>query len=93
MKLRTPVRSFEEATVNRGLHSCSKNLAILIPGRLRLKGHTTITLKFSTIDRSTLQDNDHAYDVQTLIKKFDNKEKKFKNIFPLIYDKNNLIDA
>jgi hypothetical protein len=28
--------------------------------------------------RSTLQDNDHAYDAHTLAEKFDNKEKNFK---------------
>lgn len=45
------------------------------------------------MDKSTLRDNEHVYDVHTLVEKFDGKEKKFKNIFPLIYDKNNLIDA
>ena len=41
------------------------------------------------MDKSTLQGNEHVYDVNTLVKKFEGKEKKFKNIFPLIYDNNN----
>ena len=92
-KSRTPIRSFEEAIVNGGLYSRSKNLAIFIPWKINSKGHTTIKSKFSTIDKSTLQDNEHVYNLYTLVKKFDEKEKKFKNIFSLIYDKNNLIDA
>ena len=56
-KSRTPVRSFEEATVYRGLYSRSKNLAIFTPWKTNPKGHTTTKNKFSTMDKSTVQDN------------------------------------
>jgi hypothetical protein len=95
MKSRPPFRSFEEATVNCGLYSRSKNLAIFIPWKTNSKDHTITKSKFSTTNKSTLQDNEHIhiYNVNALVEKFDRKERKFKNIFPLIYNKNNLIDA
>ena len=50
-KSRTQVRSFEEATVNRGLYNCSKNLAIFIPEKANPKGHTIIKSKFLTMHK------------------------------------------
>jgi hypothetical protein len=86
MKSCTPVRSFEEAKVTSGLlYNRLKNLAVFIPWNTSLKDHTTNIRKFSS--------KNNCYETHLLAEKFDKKSKKFKNIFPLIYDKNNILNA
>lgn len=85
MKSHTTVRSFEEAKVTSGLYNRLKNLAIFIPCNTSSKSHTTNIRKFSS--------ENNYYDTHLLAEKFDKKSKKFKNIFPLIYDKDNILNA
>lgn len=84
MELHTSVCRFKEAKEMDPYIRFSRNFAVFNLRDLGSKGHTTIR-KFSSVD------NFHSHN--SLIQTFDEKTKKFKNIFPLIYDVSNLRDA